>query len=141
MADMPEKFFIGAVARGRYTEGVEYTRDGANLLSTVVIVGVPYPEPSPYLERRVELLKPRLGAKAWDAVYMYQAMVSIRQAVGRLFRKPEDRGVLVFLDRRYAEPELWTNLADLLTGSLVVQDVEEALEAVEKFNASTATAR
>ncbi|MGC8994163.1 MAG: ATP-dependent DNA helicase [Pyrobaculum sp.] len=141
LADIPEKFFIGAVARGRYTEGVEFTRDGANLLSTVVIVGVPYPEPSPYLERRVELLKPRLGARAWEAVYMYQAVVSIRQAVGRLFRKPEDRGVLVFLDRRYAEPELWTNLADLLTGSLIVQDVEEALEAMEKFNASTVAAR
>ncbi|RFA96686.1 ATP-dependent DNA helicase [Pyrobaculum aerophilum] len=130
---LPEKFFLGGVARGRYTEGVEYTKNGVNLLSTVVIVGVPYPEPSPYLDRRVAMLKPRLGERAWSAVYLYQAMVSVRQAVGRLFRKPEDRGVIVLLDRRYAEPELWNSLSDLVEGALVVNHVEEAVEDVERF--------
>ncbi|ACB40655.1 ATP-dependent DNA helicase [Pyrobaculum neutrophilum] len=133
LGDLPDKFFIGAVARGRYTEGVEYVRDGRNLLSTVVVVGVPYPEPTPYLERRVEMLKPRLGEKAWGAVYLYQAVVAVRQAMGRLFRSPKDRGVLIFLDRRYAEPELWGALADVLQGSLVVNSVEEVLGEVERF--------
>ncbi|MEM1597575.1 MAG: ATP-dependent DNA helicase [Pyrobaculum sp.] len=124
--NLPNKFFIGAVAGGRFVEGVEYVVEGANLLSTVAIVGVPYPEPSAYLERRVELLKPRLKERAWGAVYLYQAVVNIRQAIGRLFRGPNDRGVLVFLDRRYVEPDLWNALRDVLAGALIVENVEEA---------------
>ena len=138
--NLPEKFFIGAVARGRYVEGVEYVKDGKNLLSTVVVVGVPYPEPSPYLDRRVELLRPRLRERAWSAVYLYHAVVSTRQAIGRLFRSPEDRGVLVFLDRRYAEPELWNELKDVLTGSLIVSHLEEAAEKTAEFFTSALTA-
>ncbi|ABP50920.1 MULTISPECIES: ATP-dependent DNA helicase [Pyrobaculum] len=131
--ELPDKFFIGAVARGRYTEGVEYTRDGENLLSTVAIVGVPFPEPSPYLERRVEILRPKLREKAWEAVYLYEAVVGIRQAVGRLFRGPGDRGVIALLDRRYAEPDLWGQLSDLTSGATIVGDVEEAEESIRKF--------
>jgi len=134
---LPEKFFIGAVARGRYTEGVEYTVGGKNYLTTVVVVGVPYPEPSPYLGRRVEALRPRMGDLAWSAVYLYQALVSVRQAVGRLFRGPNDRGALIFLDRRYAEPEVWNNLRDILEGSLIVHNVEEAADALEAFFTSS----
>jgi len=130
---LPEKFFIGAVARGRYTEGVEYTVGGKNYLTAVVVVGVPYPELSPYLDRRVEALRPRLGDLAWSAVYLYQALVSVRQAIGRLFRGPNDRGALIFLDRRYAEPEVWNNLKDILEGSLIVNNLEEAADELEAF--------
>ncbi len=130
---LTDKFFIGAVARGRYVEGVEYVKDGKNLLAFVVVVGVPYPEPSVYLERRVEMMRPRLGEKAWSAVYLYHAVVNIRQAIGRLFRGPQDRGVLVFLDRRYAEPELWNELKDVLTGSLIVNHLSEAREKIAEF--------
>ncbi|MEZ0320188.1 MAG: ATP-dependent DNA helicase [Pyrobaculum sp.] len=131
--DLPNKFFIGAVAGGRFVEGVEYVVEGVNLLSTVVIVGVPYPEPSAYLERRVELLKPRLRERAWDAVYLYQAVVNIRQAIGRLFRGPNDKGVLVFLDRRYVEPDLWNALKDVLAGAMIVENVEEAVHHLSLF--------
>ena len=130
---LTDKFFLGAVARGRYVEGVEYVKDGKNLLAFVVVVGVPYPEPSAYLERRVEMMRPRLGEKAWSAVYLYHAVVNIRQAIGRLFRGPQDRGVLVFLDRRYAEPELWNELKDVLTGSLIVNHLSEAREKIAEF--------
>jgi DNA excision repair protein ERCC-2 len=137
--DTAEKFFIGAVARGRYVEGVEYVRDGKNLLTFVVVVGVPYPEPSPYLDRRVEMLKPRLREKAWNAVYLYHAVVSVRQAVGRLFRSPQDRGVVAFLDRRYAEPELWNELRDILTSSVIVNHLEEAERLITEFFTSATT--
>lgn len=130
---LPDRFFIGAVAGGRLAEGVEYTRGGKNLLSAVALVGMPYPEPSPWLDRRVELLRPRLGEGAWKAVYLYQAIVRIRQAVGRLFRSPEDRGVLAFLDRRYAEPEVANELADLLSGARAVNSEAELERAVAEF--------
>lgn len=131
--NLPDRFFIGAVARGRYAEGVEYVRDGKNLLSTVAVVGVPYPEPSPYLEKRVESLRPRLGEKAWNSVYLYYAIIAVRQAIGRLFRGPGDRGVLIFLDRRYAEPDIWSSLSDILSGSLIVNELGEAKENIIHF--------
>ncbi|MEM4743102.1 MAG: helicase C-terminal domain-containing protein, partial [Pyrobaculum sp.] len=133
LTELPDKFFIGAVARGKYTEGVEYVREGRNLLSSVAVVGIPYPEPTPYLEKRVEYLRPRLRERAWDAVYLYEAIVAIRQAVGRLFRSPQDRGVLVFLDWRYAEPHIWKSLKDILQHVIVVKDLGEAVGEVENF--------
>ncbi|MEM1887133.1 MAG: ATP-dependent DNA helicase [Pyrobaculum sp.] len=133
LTELPDKFFIGAVARGKYTEGVEYVREGRNLLSSVAVVGIPYPEPTPYLEKRVEYLRPRLRERAWDAVYLYEAIVAIRQAVGRLFRSPQDRGVLVFLDWRYAEPHIWKSLEDILQHVIVVKDLGEAVGEVENF--------
>lgn len=132
-SNLPDRFFIGAVAGGRYTEGIEYVRDKRNILAAVAIIGVPYPEPTPYLERRVELLRPTLKERAWSAVYLYQAVINVRQAIGRLFRSPRDRGVLIFLDRRYAEPELWENLKDILQGSHVVSHVGEIAEKIASF--------
>lgn len=134
-ADLPERFFVGAVAGGRLAEGVEYTRD-RNLLAAVALVGIPYPEPNAWMDRRVESLRPRLGEGAWRAVYLYQAVVRIRQAVGRLFRGPQDRGVIAFLDRRYAEPDVACELEDLLANRTAVSTEEELERAASEFFAS-----
>ncbi|MFB6490176.1 MAG: ATP-dependent DNA helicase [Thermoproteus sp. AZ2] len=131
--ELGEKFLVFAVAGGKLAEGVEYIRGGENLLSTIVVVGVPYPEPDPYLDKRVEELRPSLGQSAWDAVYLYNAVVKVRQAVGRLFRRPGDRGALVFLDERFLSPEVYSQLKDMLRGAKIVADEAELGAALEEF--------
>lgn len=54
--ELGSKFAVFAVAGGKLAEGVEYVRNGVNMLSAVVVVGVPYPERDVYLDKRVEEL-------------------------------------------------------------------------------------
>ncbi|MEL9991361.1 MAG: ATP-dependent DNA helicase [Thermoproteus sp.] len=136
--ELSSKFAVFAVAGGKLAEGVEYVRSGKNLLSTVVVVGVPYPERDYYLDKRVEELSPGLGPEgAWSAVYLYNAVVKVRQAVGRLFRSPGDRGALVFLDYRFLEPEVYIHLKDLLKGAKIVESEEELKRALDDFFTSS----
>lgn len=136
--ELGSKFAVFAVAGGKLAEGVEYVRDGVNLLSTVVVVGVPYPERDVYLDKRVEELSAGLGVDvAWNAVYLYNAIVKVRQAVGRLFRSPDDKGALVFLDYRFLEPDVYVQLKDLLKGARIVEDDDSLRRALEEFFTSS----
>lgn len=136
--ELGSKFAVFAVAGGKLAEGVEYAREGSNLLSTVVIAGVPYPERDYYLDKKMEELSPGLGPEAaWGAVYLYSAVVKVRQAVGRLFRSPGDRGALVFLDHRFLEPDVYVQLKDLLRGAKVVEGEDGLRRELEEFFATS----
>ncbi len=90
-----------AVTGGLFGESVDLP--GAALIG-VIIVGVALAPPAP--ER--DLLRTHLGtrgdAHADAAAYDIPAMVRVRQTAGRLIRTPEDRGVLVLIDPRFAQP-------------------------------------
>ncbi|MBL6715104.1 MAG: ATP-dependent DNA helicase [Pseudomonadales bacterium] len=90
------------VAGGRFTEGIDLP-PGA--LSSVVMIGLPVPPP---LEER-EALAAQAEEGAFRA-YQGQALRQALQAAGRLCRRPEDRGVVMFVDGRYGDvrfAELW----------------------------------
>jgi len=99
---------IHAVASGKLVEGVEFTgEEGRNVLQTVVMVGVPYPQPDDYTRTAIEVLARRLGERrAKYYVYEFETIVRIKQALGRAIRSPEDRAVYFFLDYRYLRKEL-----------------------------------
>lgn len=86
------------VLGGSFSEGVDLP--GSRLIGTV-IVGVGLPGLSAerniirdYFENRAEC--------GYDYSYTYPGMNSILQAAGRVIRRPEDRGVVVLVDDRYA---------------------------------------
>jgi len=99
---------VNAVAGGKLVEGVEFKDyEGRNLLHTVVIVGVPYPQPDAYTRRHMAELAKRLGGrKARYYVYEVSAAIKVRQALGRARRDPGDRAVYLLLDRRYIRRRL-----------------------------------
>ena len=87
------------VLGGSFSEGVDLP--GSRLIGTV-IVGVGLPGLSAerniirdYFENRAEC--------GYDYSYTYPGMNSILQAAGRVIRRPEDCGVVVLIDDRYAE--------------------------------------
>ena len=51
---------IFAVAGGKLTEGIEITKDGRSLIKTIIMVGIPYPEPSDYLKKKEQKLSKRI---------------------------------------------------------------------------------
>jgi DNA excision repair protein ERCC-2 len=90
--------FLG-VQGGRTSEGVDFP---GNQMNSVIIVGVPYAEPTPRVKAQIsyyETCFPKLGR---EYGYVLPAMKKASQAAGRPIRTLEDRGAIVFLDYRFA---------------------------------------
>jgi len=88
------------VFRGSFSEGMDYP---GNLLSSIVIAGVPFSQPS--LEG-TELTKhyEKLFGKGRDYAINIPAFNHVLQAAGRAIRSERDRAVIVLLDKRFAFP-------------------------------------
>ena len=90
--------FLG-VQGGRTSEGVDFP---GNQMNSVIVVGVPYAEPTPRVKAQIEYYEkcfPRLGR---EYGYVLPAMKKASQAAGRTIRTLDDRGAIVFLDYRFA---------------------------------------
>ncbi len=101
------------VQGGSLSEGVDYI---GNLLSCVVVVGLPLAPPSKEVDALVAYFDGKFGpGKGEEYGYVNPAMNRVVQAAGRLIRTERDRGVVVltderFLQRRYLRtfPPDWT---------------------------------
>ncbi|MFW9934619.1 MAG: helicase C-terminal domain-containing protein [Candidatus Thorarchaeota archaeon] len=87
------------VLGGRNSEGEDYP---GQEMETVVIVGVPYAKPSPKETVRIDYFEQHFPQKGRLYGYQLPAMRRASQAAGRSVRRLEDKGVIVFLDDRYA---------------------------------------
>lgn len=90
-----------AVAAGSFAEGVDYF--GKQLLCAIV-VGIPLREMDLEQKCLIEYYQRKFGA-GWHYGYLYPAIARAIQAAGRVIRDRNDRGVVVFLDKRYT----WKN--------------------------------
>ena len=69
-------------------------------LSNVIITQLPFAPPdSPATEARCELIKER-GGDPFSEYSLPEAILKLRQGVGRLIRTKQDRGMVVILDSR-----------------------------------------
>lgn len=117
-----------AVCRGRVSEGMDFTNDGAR---GVVMVGVPYPNVKDLqvgLKRdhndRAVSVKGKSGILSGSVWYSQQAFRALNQAVGRCIRHRSDVGAILLLDDRYAdhsrELPRWLRFALLLLAVVAV---------------------
>ena len=96
---------IFAVAGGKLTEGIEITDEhGRTMIKTIIMVGIPYPEPSDYLTRKEKSLAKRIIITS-ETKYRYlfhePALILTKQAIGRGIRHEKDKNIIVLLDWRY----------------------------------------
>jgi DNA excision repair protein ERCC-2 len=87
------------VQGGRSSEGADYPGDQMN---AVVIVGVPYAEPTPRVKAQIDYYERRFPKMGREFGYVLPALKKAAQAAGRPIRTLEDRGAIVFLDYRFA---------------------------------------
>ena len=90
--------FLG-VQGGRTSEGVDFPGCQMN---SVVIVGVPYAEPTPRVKAQIDYYEKRFPKLGREYGYILPAMKKASQAAGRPIRTLDDRGAIVFLDYRFA---------------------------------------
>src|SRR5437763_12647275 len=69
-------------------------------LSNVIIPRLPFAVPdTPLIEAKLELVEAR-GGDAFTEFSLPEAILKLRQGVGRLIRTKTDRGIVVILDNR-----------------------------------------
>ncbi|MBD3209038.1 ATP-dependent DNA helicase [Candidatus Woesearchaeota archaeon] len=88
------------VITGNFGEGIDLPGDE---LQGVVIVGLPLQKPDLETEALIKYYDEKFG-KGWDYGYLFPAFNKALQSAGRCIRSETDRGVIVFLDERYAWP-------------------------------------
>jgi len=85
------------VATSSFWEGVDVHGDA---LSCVIIDKLPFTSPDdPLLKARIEDCRLR-GGDPFNEVQLPDAVITLKQGVGRLIRDTDDRGVMVICDNR-----------------------------------------
>ncbi|MEF8835013.1 MAG: helicase C-terminal domain-containing protein [Candidatus Thermoplasmatota archaeon] len=87
------------VQGGSLSEGVDY-RD--NILSSVMVVGIPFPPPSLEVEALEDYYTAKFGEeKGYKYSRIYPAMNRVLQAAGRPIRSKSDRALIILADKRF----------------------------------------
>ncbi|MBI4438303.1 ATP-dependent DNA helicase [Candidatus Woesearchaeota archaeon] len=87
-----------AVVGGSFYEGIDLPGE---LLNGVIIVGLPLAQPDLETKKLIEHYDTKYG-KGWDYGYVLPAFTKAMQSAGRCIRTEKDRGVILFVDDRYA---------------------------------------
>ncbi len=107
--DMIERFksysksgaVLSAVASGSFGEGIDLPGD---LLKAVVVIGLPLQVPDLETKELINYYDSKFS-KGWDYGYVLPAITKVLQNAGRCIRSETDKGVIIFLEERYAWPQ------------------------------------
>jgi ATP-dependent DNA helicase DinG len=90
------------VATGAFWEGIDVRGDA---LSCVIIDKLPFTSPEdPLLKARIEDCKLN-GGEPFSHVQIPEAVITLKQGVGRLIRDTQDKGALIICDNRLVTKE------------------------------------
>jgi DNA excision repair protein ERCC-2 len=110
------------ISSGSFAEGVDLPGD---LLKCVIVVGLPLQVPDLETKALIRYYDNKFN-KGWDYGYLYPGFNRTLQSAGRCIRSETDRGVIVFLDERYAWqnymkcfPETWNVKTTVLYSSMI----------------------
>jgi len=103
---LPEQGKAGvlfAVCGGKWSEGLDYRGE---MLSGAMVVGLPLAPFNRVRKMVIEYFTRKFPSEGEFLSYTLPAVNRALQALGRVLRTPEDRGVLVFGERRFSEPRV-----------------------------------
>ena len=119
-----------AVTAGNFGEGVDLPGD---LLKAVIVVGLPLQKPSLEIKELINYYDKKFQ-KGWDYAYIYPAIIKVLQNAGRCIRSEEDKGVIIFLDERFAWESYYKCFPtdqDIKISKLYEKKVEEFFNPIE----------
>ena len=107
-----------AVMGGKASEGIDLPGD---YLISAIIVGIPLGKMQLETKSKIEYYDKKYK-KGWEYAYIQPAIQKAIQSAGRVIRSIDDRGVIVYLDGRYAwrplqliHPALYVSLVHQIT--------------------------
>ena len=100
-----------AVMRSNFYEGI----DIPNVLNFIVIVGLPLPKPDIKTKITMEYFERKFG-NGFKYAYLLPTANIIRQAIGRMIRNENDKGVAILIDKRYK----WKKYKELIPDDWII---------------------
>lgn len=85
-----------SVIGGRISEGMDFPSDE---LEMIIIVGIPYPPPSARQQALQKYYEKKYG-NGWKYAFEAPTTRKLLQAIGRLIRNENDRGIVIIMDER-----------------------------------------
>ncbi|PSQ42798.1 ATP-dependent DNA helicase [Halobacteriales archaeon SW_7_68_16] len=125
--DLKADFFAGegkvlvTSLRGTLTEGVDYRGDR---LRAAIVCGVPIIDTSSPRTKAVVTAYERTFGDGFEYALTVPAVRKARQAIGRVIRGPDEVGVRVLCDARYAR-DTWNSVREVLPDDTEFQSVSQ----------------
>jgi len=116
---------IIGVQGASFSEGIDLPGD---FLSAVAIVGVPFAPPDLRQKAVINYYEKNFG-KGWDYGYNFPAINKALQAAGRCIRSETDKGVIVFLDKRFG----WSKYSQVIPPDWTVRMTDDFSGKIERF--------
>lgn len=126
----PQETLVGfCVTGGVYAEGIDLPGDR---LIGAAVIGVGLPQPSPERDAMCAYYDDRYE-RGKEYAYAFPGMNRVLQAAGRVIRQEEDRGVLLLIDDRFAEPLYRQAMPTRWHGLKYVGDVQALGHVIGQF--------
>jgi DNA excision repair protein ERCC-2 len=116
-----------AVCGGKWSEGLDYRGE---MLSGAMVVGLPLAPFNRVRKMMIEYFRIRFGAEGEFLCYTLPAINRSLQALGRVLRTPEDRGVLVLCEKRFLEKRVREGLPPWIQQEIVECDLGRFREVI-----------
>ncbi|MBI5347024.1 MAG: ATP-dependent DNA helicase [Candidatus Aenigmarchaeota archaeon] len=110
---------------GSYAEGTDYPGEALN---AVIVVGVALEKPTLKVQALIDHYNKKFG-KGWEYAYVYPAVLRALQTAGRCIRSETDRGVCIFMDKRF----LWNNYRKLFPRDMAIHVTKSPEVLIENF--------
>jgi DNA excision repair protein ERCC-2 len=108
-----------AVCGGKWSEGLDYRGE---MLNGAMVVGLPLAPFNRVRRMMIDYFRHKFGAEGEFLCYTLPAVNRSLQALGRVLRTPEDRGVLVLAEKRFLEQRVRTALPGWIQEEMIACD-------------------
>ena len=115
---------LGAVS-GSFSEGIDLPGD---FLKCVIVIGIPLSVPDLETNKLIEYYDEKFK-KGWDYGYSLPAMSRCLQGAGRCIRTETDKGVIIFLDRRFT----WGNYHKVFPKDMNLKITQLYIDRIKEF--------
>jgi len=119
-----------AVCGGKWSEGLDYRGE---MLNGAMVIGLPLAPFNRVRRMLIEYFRHKFGNEGEFLCYTLPAINRSLQALGRVLRTPEDRGVLVLGEKRFLEKRVRTALPGWIQEEMIACDAAQFREVIAKW--------
>jgi DNA excision repair protein ERCC-2 len=111
-----------AVCGGKWSEGLDYRGE---MLNGAMVVGLPLAPFNRVRKMMIDYFRHKFGIEGEFLCYTLPAINKSLQALGRVLRTPEDRGVLVLAEKRFLEKRVREGLPPWIQQEMIECDSQK----------------
>jgi len=125
-----ESGIMFAVTGGKWSEGLDYRGE---MLSGAMVIGLPLAPFNRVRKMMIEYYRHKFGPEGEFLCYTLPAVNRSLQALGRVLRTPEDRGVLVLGEKRFLEKKVRDALPAWMQEEMITCDYDTFREVLAQW--------